>query len=257
MKYGIVIPCYNESERLPFSKFSQFIETHPNHVICFVNDGSQDDTLLKLLAFKLEAGRQVVVYDMPKNSGKAEAVRSGMNRLLEIEGIKQIGFLDADLATGFDDYLRLERKLERDELAMIFGSRKLNESDEIDRNVVRATLSWIIGLMIKMILRLPIKDTQCGAKIFNKDTASFLFQKSFKTKWLFDVEIFLRMKRRFKEHTMKMVSEVPLRSWIDVEGSKLKTRDAIQIPVMLLRIAFSDTKVRLLNNDQYTLKKAA
>lgn len=257
MKYGIVIPCYNESERLPFQAFSQFLEKHPNHIICFVNDGSHDDTLFKLLAFKLETGRQVIVYDMPKNSGKAEAVRSGMNRLLDIEGIQQIGFLDADLATGFDDYLMLQNKLQRDELAMIFGSRKLDDSDQIDRSVMRSVVSSIIGFMIKMTLRLPIKDTQCGAKIFSKETAASLFERSFKSKWLFDVELFLRMKRLYKSNTMKMLSEVPLSSWTDVEGSKMKTMDAIQIPGMLLRIAFSDTKVNLLNSNLIPLKKAA
>lgn len=256
MKYGIVIPCYNESERLPFKEFTHFLETHPDHICCFVNDGSEDDTLLELLAFKLKTGRQVVIYDMPKNSGKAEAVRYGVNRLLQIESIEQIGFLDADLATGFDDYTHLEQTLVDHSYSIVFGSRNDEQSMGIDRDPIRKVISTVIGFMIKMILRLPIRDTQCGAKVFSRQAASYIFSVPFKTRWLFDVEIFLRLKIRAKSTTMRQICEIPLRSWNDVDGSKLKTKDAIQIPVMLLKIAFTQPSLTLREDILHT-KQAA
>lgn len=255
MKYGIVIPCYNESERLPFRAFELFLQSNPEHICCFVNDGSNDDTLLKLLAFKLRVGRQVDVYDMPQNTGKAEAVRAGVNCLLKYENIQSIGFLDADLATGFVDYTRLERELEENNQEMVIGSRKDDDSLDIQRSNFRSLFSYGIGLMIKLVVRLPIKDTQCGAKVFSSRTAAYLFASPFKTKWLFDIELFLRLKSLLGHKTMSFLKELPLTSWTDVEGSKLKTKDAIQIPVMLIRIAlYSRLSV---SNTDYMPRKAA
>lgn len=239
MKYGIVIPCYNESKRLPFEAFESFLESSPDHICCFVNDGSSDDTLVKLLAFKLSVGRQVDVYDMPKNGGKAEAVRAGVNHLLSNNAVQSIGFLDADLATGFEDFTMLETELEENNQDMVIGSRKNENAQDIERTMLRALFSSFVGFMIRMILRLPIKDTQCGAKVFSSRAASLLFASPFKTKWLFDIEILLRLKSLLGKETMAFITELPLTSWNDVKGSKLKTKDAIQIPVMLLRIAFS------------------
>lgn len=255
MKYGIVIPCYNESERLPFKAFEAFLQSSPDHICCFVNDGSSDDTLLKLLAFKLKIGRQVDVYDMSKNGGKAEAVRAGVKHLLMRQTVQSIGFLDADLATGFDDYTMLEKNLEANYQDMVIGSRKDEDAQDIDRSRLRALFSYIIGFMIRLILRLPIKDTQCGAKVFSRRSAALLFENQFKTKWLFDIEILLRLKSLLGKETMSYVTELPLSSWNDVEGSKLKTKDAIQIPVMLLRIAFSSRLA--VSDSDVTLKRAA
>lgn len=255
MKYGIVIPCYNESDRLPFDAFELFLQSNPDHICCFVNDGSRDDTLRKLLAFKLKVGTQVYVYDMPQNRGKAEAVRAGVNELLVFNSIQSIGFLDADLATGFDDFKMLERELEYNNRDMVIGSRKDVNAQDIQRNKLREFFSAMIGIMIKMIVRLPIKDTQCGAKVFSTRAASVLFASPFKTKWLFDIEIFLRLKSMLGSETMSLLKELPLTSWNDVEGSKLKTKDAIQIPVMLLRIAFSRSVIT--NNIDVRIKSAA
>ena len=45
MKTGIIIPCYNEENRLNSEAFLTFIKAHTNYVLCFVNDGSKDNTL--------------------------------------------------------------------------------------------------------------------------------------------------------------------------------------------------------------------
>lgn len=59
MKNGIVIPCYNEADRLDFNNYRQFIQTNPDYQLCFVNDGSKDATLQQLNSFKSSVGNQV------------------------------------------------------------------------------------------------------------------------------------------------------------------------------------------------------
>ena len=48
----IVIPCYNEENRLPLDEYRSFIEKTPNALLCFVNDGSIDHTLQALEELK-------------------------------------------------------------------------------------------------------------------------------------------------------------------------------------------------------------
>ena len=75
---GVVIPCYNEEERLFSKEFTNYIDKHSGYHLCFVNDGSTDKTLEVLQ--NLRKGREdfITVYDCEKNGGKAEAVRLGM-----------------------------------------------------------------------------------------------------------------------------------------------------------------------------------
>ena len=241
MRNGIIIPCYNEASRLQFQKFESFIKTNTNYTICFVNDGSKDKTLNELLRFRRGKEDQVLVYDLPQNSGKAEAVRSGCQYLLQNTNVQTIGFLDADLSTDFNDYKMLVNHMDEGKgLEMVFGSRNMNDgiSGEIKRNPLRKMLSNFIGMLIKMIVGLPINDTQCGAKIFKRDMAGHCFSSPFISRWLFDIELFIRMKKRYGvSKIVSILKEVPLKRWVHVEGSKLGLKDSLNIPFQLSRIA--------------------
>ncbi len=239
MKNGIIIPCYNEANRLKFEEFQEFIETNPNYVLCFVNDGSQDETYNQLQNFQAQNSKaQVIIVNLEQNAGKAEAVRQGAQRLLS-EDVDTIGFLDADLATGFEDYTRLVQILRVGRKSMVFGSRKLNTETEIERSSFRKAASAIVGRFINLIIGMPVKDTQCGAKVFNRSTAGYIFHASFLSRWLFDVEIFVRMKRLMGHTVMDKVSEVGLMSWEEVEGSKITLKDSIRFPLQLLEIGMA------------------
>ena len=89
------------------------------------------------------------------------------------------------------------------------------------------------------------KDTQCGAKIFHKDVIHLAFDKKFITKWLFDVEIFMRMRKHFGLDVARaMMCEKPLKRWIHADGSKLSMKDSIKIIGQLGQIAWSYNRKR-------------
>jgi hypothetical protein len=55
---------------------------------------------------------------------------------------------------------------------------------------------------------MEFKDTQCGAKIMHKEIVEKRFRKKFLTKWLFDVEIFMRMKKIYgKQGAIDLICE--------------------------------------------------
>ncbi|MFC5048510.1 dolichyl-phosphate beta-glucosyltransferase [Aquimarina hainanensis] len=238
MKTGIIIPCYNEEKRLNVSIFLNFIMEDNEFHLCFVNDGSKDDTISVLKEIQNSNPEKVSVIDMKKNSGKAAAVRAGVRYLSNRGDIDFIGFIDADLSTDFKDFNDLLKTLKtNDKLAMVFGSRSKNGTQKIKRDTFRSIFSMIIQTMVNFILHLPIQDSQCGAKVFRTELATVLFAKNFFSRWLFDIEMFLRLKKYYgKEDVMNRIYEQPLKRWVHVDDSKIGIKDAIKIPFRLASI---------------------
>ncbi len=242
MENAIVIPCYNEASRLDLSTFDNFLTQRTDYTICFVNDGSSDNTLEILKNFQQNHKGRVHVYDAPQNNGKAEAIRSGVNYMLQYTEAKKIGFMDADLATGFDDYENLVGSLndDLDNDGMVIGSRTRVNTANIQRTAFRSASSNIFNKAIQWIIGLKINDTQCGAKVFTRKTANTLFKNAFISKWLFDIELLMRMRNRYgKQSMLNKFKEVQLSKWTEVEGSKITLRDAIQFPLQLIHIALN------------------
>lgn len=240
MTHGIIIPCYNEADRLNLPAFQKFAKDNKDYHVLFVNDGSKDDTAKVLTKFSLAQNHfRLRVLDLKQNVGKAEAVRQGVQHLLSNTEVDTIGFIDADLSTDFNDYQALVKRLKRDSLKMVFGSRNQEGENGIERSAFRKFLSMVVGFFIKMILRLPISDTQCGAKVFNRKTAKQVFGSPFLSRWLFDVEIFIKLRNEYGvEETMTHIKEQTLMRWVHEEGSKITMKDSIKIPAMLLKIGY-------------------
>lgn len=237
MKTGIIIPCYNEGKRLNQEAFVSFISENKNYHLCFVNDGSKDNTLEVLHTMKNQAPEAISIVDVKKNSGKATAVRAGARFLYSMTNISNIGFMDADLSTDFRDFKDLVSTLEKENKLVVFGSRNALGSGTIERNFMRNVFSKFVKQFILLILGLPIRDTQCGAKVFARSIVPVAYDDAFVSKWLFDVEIFLRLKKFLgKENTMKNIVEQPLMRWVHVDDSKLGMRDALEIPGRLAQI---------------------
>jgi glycosyltransferase involved in cell wall biosynthesis len=236
---GVVIPCYNEEERLLSDKFLSFIDKNSGYYLCFVNDGSKDKTLEVLR--ELQKGREkfITIYDCEKNGGKAEAVRLGMLHIAQKEDLDYIGFLDADLSTDLADFDDLVKTIEHSEFKIVSGSRIVRMGANITKGAARKVISLTINFIIKKILSMDFKDTQCGAKIFHKDVINIAFKKEFVTKWIFDVEIFKRMTQYYGlKKAKKMLCEQPLKRWIHADGSKLTMKDSIKIIGQLAQIAW-------------------
>lgn len=240
MKTGIIIPCYNEENRLDVKTFIDFIKTHNQCHLCFVNDGSNDNTLSVLEDIQKELPSQVSIVDMKKNEGKASAVRSGALYLYNRKDIDYVGFIDADLSTDFNDFKKLVETLHNNSnLSLVYGSR-CEDKGQVERNFFRNLFSKVVKMMVYFILGLPIEDTQCGAKVFRRNIIPVAYNKAFLTRWLFDVEIFMRLKKHFgAKNIMTKMHEQTLERWVHVDDSKLGIKDSLEVPFMLLTIWFS------------------
>ena len=139
----IVIPCYNEAERLDTSKFLTYLSHSPDVSLLFVNDGSRDETI-EVLRRMQDGTQQVQVLDKQQNGGKGEAVREGMLHALSQSGVHFVGFWDADLATPLEAIGDLlEVLLSQIEVALVFGSRVKLLGRDIDRRAFRHSLEAV------------------------------------------------------------------------------------------------------------------
>lgn len=234
---GLVIPCFNEAKRLSGSKFLSFIDENAGYHLCFVNDGSTDNTLEVLAALRKGREAYISVYNLDSNRGKAEAVRAGVLHMSKFEGLDYIGFLDADLSTNLSDFDDLVTTIEDSKYKVVSGSRISRMGATISRKNSRKLATVTINFFIRVLLSMDFKDTQCGAKIFHKDVIELLFKEQFVSKWLFDVELFMRMKRHFKiARAKELICEKPLTRWVHVDGSKLTLKDSLKIFYQIVRI---------------------
>lgn len=231
----IIIPCYNEAERLPGEELLAFIEANSWASLSLVNDGSADETLALLEQLKESAPERIDVHDLPQNVGKAEAVRRGILESLH-RPFDFVAYLDADLSTlpgAFADMLRASKPHHK----FILGSRIRRAGAVIERSPRRHYLGRVFATAASSLFHLRLYDTQCGAKLIERQLIRPLFADPFLSRWLFDLELLMRLRRLLGEEEFEStVIEVPLSRWIDSGSSRIRARDLVSIPYELLRI---------------------
>ena len=237
----LVVPCYNEAARLDLAEFQAFAAENSGVRFLFVNDGSTDDTAAVLRKLSESRPETFLVHELPRNSGKAEAVRVGILRAIELHP-DYVGFWDADLSTPLgeiDEMLAVF--LRNPEIEMVFGARVNLLGRQVRRKLYRHYIGRVFATAVARALGLPIYDTQCGAKLFRaNDRLAELFQDPFISKWIFDVEIIARAIQMRRAANLSPVAETiyeqPLMSWSDVVGSKIRVRDYFVVFSDFLRI---------------------
>lgn len=236
-KTCVIIPCYNEETRFELEEFNRFLTSHQELDFCFVNDGSSDGTISLLKNLEVNFAT-VSVINLEKNLGKAEAIRYAVLNL-DTETYKYIGYLDADLSTSLDEMLRLSTYISETS-KFIIGSRIKTLNTSIERNGIRHILGRTLATVVNtFILKLPIYDTQCGAKLMAYPLAKQIFEKPFVSKWLFDIELLLRTNQLKGTLFCKdYITEVPLNKWHDKGNSRITFMDFIGIPIDLMKIYF-------------------
>lgn len=233
----VVVPCYNEERRLRAADFLAFLDAHPDASLCFIDDGSQDGTARVLQTLQHQRPQQIVVLPLTSNRGKAEAVRAGVLHAAASGVAPVIGYWDADLSTPLDEVDRLLSALrEQPACAIALGSRVKRMGAHIERRLSRHLLGRVFATCASGLLGFPVYDSQCGAKLCRATAVPVLFRDPFLTRWLFDLEMLVRLRNHYGGMPEGLIVEVPLGRWEEVGGSKLKLRDMVQVPLELLKI---------------------
>jgi glycosyltransferase involved in cell wall biosynthesis len=238
LRVVLVVPCYNERARLDVSEFERVLQTRKELGFVFVDDGSTDGTLHLVERFE-RADDRCAVLALPKNVGKAEAVRAGL-RLALAGSAEYVGYWDADLATPLDVVGSFVAVLdERAQCQAVLGARVRLLGRRIERRAARHYLGRVFATAASVALKMPVYDTQCGAKLFRASPhLHAVLSTPFLSRWAFDVELIGRLREALGTGDVdEDFCELPLLAWRDVPGSKLRLGSAIRSALTLLRIA--------------------
>lgn len=232
---SIIVPAYNEENRLKpmldecllFLDQRQSVNADFTYEIIIVNDGSKDKTSEVAAEYTKSRGSDKVrVLNLTKNRGKGGAVRLGT---LSARG-SVILFADADGATRFSDIVKLEKELAslakadyvldpettQNNVAIVCGSRAhLQQEAVASRSFFRTVLMYGFHTLVWMFTVKTVKDTQCGFKLFTRETAIQCFYNMHVERWAFDVELLY-----IADRLRIPVGEVAV-NWVEIEGSKI------------------------------------
>lgn len=211
---SIVIPAYNESLRIEktLEEVRKYAASKDFGVeVLLVDDGSTDRTLELLRKFQsLWPDTRVLCNEV--NRGKGFSVRRGV---LEARG-KVILFTDADLSAPIEEADKLSAALES------FGADAAVGSRALDRTLIGIHQPWrrefggrCFNLLVQLFTGLRIKDTQCGLKLFRRDSTRRAFELQRVERFGFDPELLFLIR-----HLGGRIVEVPVH-WNDNPATKV------------------------------------
>ncbi|MGB2589607.1 MAG: dolichyl-phosphate beta-glucosyltransferase [Candidatus Acidiferrum sp.] len=228
---SIVIPSYNEELRLPatLERIAAYLPALGGVTeVLVVDDGSKDRTteVVEFFQQKLPGLRLI---SNGANRGKGYSVRHGMQ---EARG-RSVLFTDADLSAPIEEAAKLFEALKTHDVAI--GSRALDRSlITVHESRFREFAGIVFNTIVRLILRLPFVDTQCGFKAFRRERSKILFEQQRIERFGFDPELLY-----LARHHGLTTAEIPVR-WGHSPATKVNMlRDSIQMFVDVFTIRWN------------------
>lgn len=218
LRVSIVIPAYNEEKRIgnTLRTYSDYFESIRekgvlDYEIVVVINNTTDNTL-KIVKEYAEENKKILYLDL-KPGGKGFAVIEGFKDALKRNN-DLIGFVDADMATRPEEFHRLIGSINN--ACGAIASRYVRGAQVYPKqNWQRIFVSRLFNMLVRSLLFLPYRDTQCGAKIFKRSAIERGFSKITMSRWAFDVDLLYNIRQKgFR------ITEIPT-VWSDKADSKI------------------------------------
>lgn len=221
-QYSLVIPAYNEAGRLAASLAA--VDEYctglglPWEAVVVVEKSTDETADLARAAAAKQANFLVIANEIHR--GKGFAVRTGVRRATGAV----VFFMDADLSVPlpcigeFLDYFAAHP-----EVAVAVGNRRHPASAILRRQSwLRRSLGQTFNALLRLLLPVGVRDTQCGFKAFRRAAARDIFARQTIDGFAFDVEVLLLAARRGHR-----VVDLPVR-WVNSPESKVRIlRDSL------------------------------
>ena len=232
----VIMPAYNEGMHIHDNllKASQIISGFVrNYRILVVNDGSSDSTLDEIILASRKDSKISYISYKP-NLGKGKAITNGVI----YSNSDYIAFLDSDLELS-PAMLKNFLKVMKDNNADIVIGSKLHKDSKLEYPLSRRIMSIGYYIVLKILFRLEIKDTQTGIKLFRAPVIKSLTSNMLTDGYAYDIEILakankagckiiempieLKYKRERKEK-----SRISFKTSINVFKDTLKIKKALK-----------------------------
>lgn len=222
-KYSVIIPAYNEADRIERTLHEYADEFSDGELIVVLN-ACTDETADVVYRAGISRVRAI---EIKQGIGKGGAVRAGF--LLARAPL--VGYVDADGSTPAREMRRLFGLLGDAHAAI--GSRWIAGARlDPPQPLVRRVASRTFNLLARTLTRLPFSDTQCGAKAFRADVLAAVLPSVETANFAFDVDVLAALARRGAR-----VLEVPI-EWHDRSVSRIRIVGAsLRMAAALARLA--------------------
>lgn len=191
---SVVIPAYNEEESIlgTLREVAKYLSGRGYRFeVLVVNDGSTDSTREKIRLAAVEYP-QIRLIDMPRNSGKGEAVKEGVLHA----AMPYCLFMDADNSTRIDEWEKFERAFDVGAKVAI-ASRRLRESQYVHpQPFMRRFLGGGYRVLCRILFGLSVRDFNCGFKAYETSIGKEVYSKARMKDWTFDVEMMCYLKAK-------------------------------------------------------------
>jgi glycosyltransferase involved in cell wall biosynthesis len=164
LELSVVIPVMNEEGNIEkLVKAIKLALAELDYEIIFVDDGSVDDTVLKIQKLK---DKNIKLLRFTRNFGQSSAIAAGIDHA---KG-KYIATIDGDLQNDPSDIPMMLAKLKSEKLDLLSGIRAKRK----DGMILRKIPSIIANFLIRTLTKVNISDYGCTLKIFKANVAKNL-----------------------------------------------------------------------------------
>ncbi len=240
MKISVVVPAYNEANRIPptLERIVSYLrERHPDYEVIVVDDGSNDSTR-EIVQRQFDGTSQVEVVSYGGNRGKGYAIRYGMSRARG----DLVVFSDADLSTPIEEIEKMLPLMEQG-YDIVIGSRAHAQADIREHQPLYRELGGkLFNFMVRLVVMPDLHDTQCGFKLFRRAATLPILPHLRIDGFAFDVEI-LALARA----AGLRIAEVPV-VWINSRTSKVRMSAASRAYLDLLGIRLRARRMQAEHN---------
>lgn len=182
---SVIIPAYNEGriiERTLDEMRAAFDQVGRDYELVVADDCSTDDTY-EIVRSYAKTHPQVKVVTHAPNRGKGAAIRTGFGGTT----LPIVAYIDADIHPAPETIARYLAEL--DNGFDIVLANKWDPTSRVEHSFVRQFASTGYGVFAKALFWIPIVDTQCGFKFFDRALLEKVMPRLTIDRFGFDIEL--------------------------------------------------------------------
>jgi len=236
MKLSIIIPAYNEGDRIT-PTLKEYLNFFPDNTELIIMVEGADNTL-KIVEEFAKKDKRVKYFYSEKKLGKGGAIFKGFG----LATGDYIGFVDADGSTTPEAFAELIAHF--DKYDAVIASRKMRGAKLIKKEPFLQRIgSRGFNILVRILFQLPFKDTQCGAKVFKKQVIDAILPELGLTEFAFDIDLLFHAKSKgFSVKEIPTVWEHKTGGKFDFDRKFAKQTIQMFLSVIRLRILYSPLK---------------